>query len=76
MRSNYGEVLNRLKRFAAAREASQRALEILEGNVAADGLILAYPLTVLGVGYLDDGMPQQALPLLERAVSIRDACES
>jgi len=73
---NYGEILNRLKRFAAAREVSQRALEILEGNVNPDGLILAYPLAALGVGYLDDGMPEQALPLLERAVRIRDANES
>jgi len=74
--SNYGEVLNRLKRFPTAREVSRRALEILEGNVAPDGLILAYPLTVLGVGHLDDGMPEQALPMLERAVRIREASES
>ena len=73
---NYGEVLNRLKRYPAARVVAQRALEILEGNVATDGLILAYPLMVLGLGYLNDDMPAQALPLLERAVRIRDAGET
>jgi len=73
---NYGEVLNRLKRYAAARVVAQRALEILEGNVASDGLILAYPLMVLGLGYLNDDMPDKALPLLERAVRIRDAGET
>ena len=73
---NYGEVLNRLKRFPGARAVSQRAREILEGNVASDGLILAYPLMALGLGYLNDGMPEQALPLFERAVRIRDAGET
>ena len=73
---NYGEVLNRLKRFPAARVVAQRALEILEGNVASDGIILAYPLMALGLGYLNDEMPEQALPLLERAVRIRDSGET
>jgi len=73
---NYGEVLNRLKRFPAARVVAQRALEILEGNVASDGLILAYPLMALGLGYLDDEMPERALSLFERAVRIRDAGET
>jgi serine/threonine protein kinase len=73
---NYGEVLNRLKRYQAARVVAQRALEILEGNVPSDGLILAYPLMALGLGYLNDDMPAQALPLFERAVRIRDAGET
>jgi len=73
---NYGEVLNRLKRYQAARVVAQRALEILEGNVASDGLILAYPLMALGLGYLNDDMAAEALPLLERAVRIRDAGET
>jgi tetratricopeptide (TPR) repeat protein len=74
--SNYGEVLNRLRRFEAARAVSRRALDILEGEVEPDGLILAYPLMVLGLGLLDDGMADEALPLLERAARIRDAGEN
>jgi serine/threonine protein kinase len=73
---NYGEILNRLRRFVDARQASQRALEILEGSGSRDGVLLSYPLTVLGLGYLDDGMPQEALPLLERAVRIREATDT
>ena len=55
---------------------SRRALAILEGEVESDGLMLGYPLMVLGLGYLDDHMPERALPFLERAVKIRDASES
>jgi tetratricopeptide (TPR) repeat protein/predicted Ser/Thr protein kinase len=73
---NYGEILNRFERFEAAREVSRRALAILEGEVESDGLMLGYPLMVLGLGYLDDHMPERALPFLERAVKIRDASES
>ena len=73
--SNYGEILNRLGRFGNAREMAQRALDILEGEVESDGLILTYPLTVLGVGFLDDGMAEHAVPILERAVKIRDVSE-
>jgi tetratricopeptide (TPR) repeat protein len=74
--SNYAEILNRLGRFAAAREMSRRSLAILEGEVDTDGLILTYPLTALGLAFLDDGMAGDALPILERAVKIRETKES
>jgi eukaryotic-like serine/threonine-protein kinase len=74
--SNYGEILNRLGRFEEAREMSRRALVIFEGESAPDGVTLSYPLTALGLGYLGDGMAEQALPILERAVEIRNAKEN
>ncbi len=38
-------------------------------------MTLSYPLTALGLAYLGDGMAAQAIPILERAVEIRDAKE-
>jgi tetratricopeptide (TPR) repeat protein len=71
--SNYGEILNRLGRFVAAREMSLRALEIFESEAASDGLILTYPLVVLGLSLLEEGKVAEAIPVLERAVSLREA---
>jgi tetratricopeptide (TPR) repeat protein len=73
--SNYGEVLNKVGRYEEAREMARRALAIFEREAATNGLVLSYPLTALGVGYLGDGLVDQALPVLERAVTIRDAKE-
>ena len=73
--SNHAEILNRLDRFAEAREMAGRALAIYEGDSALDGVILAYPLMALGLGYLGDGLAGRALPVLERAAVIRDAKE-
>ena len=73
--SNYAEILNQLGRFAEAREMSRRAIAIFEGESAPDGVTLSYPLTALGLGYLGDGLPEQAVPILERAVEIRNARE-
>jgi len=74
--SNGAEIFNRVGRFAEGRALSQRALTIFERAASPDGLMLSYPLTALGVGFMDDGQPEPALPLLERAVAIRDAGES
>ena len=74
--SNYAEILNRLGRFAEAREMAQRALVIFEGESAPDGVLLSYPLTALGLAYLGDGLAALAVPILERAVKIRDDWES
>src|SRR3954453_18973568 len=64
--SNHAEILNRVGRFAEAREMATRALAIYEGESALDGVILAYPLMALGLGYLGAGLAEQALPILER----------
>jgi tetratricopeptide (TPR) repeat protein len=73
--SNYAEILNRLGRFSEAREMSRRALAIFEDQSAPDGVTLSYPLTALGLAHLGDGMAAQAIPILERAVEIRDEKE-
>ena len=73
--SNYAEILNRLGRFGEAREMARRALAIFERESAPDTAVLAYPLTALGLGYLGEGMADRALPVLERAVAIRDKDE-
>lgn len=74
--SNYAEILNRLERFEEAREMSRGALAIFEGETAPDGVTLSYPLTALGLGYLGDGMAEVALPILERAVEIREGTKN
>jgi serine/threonine-protein kinase len=70
--SNYAEILNQLGRFPEAREMAHRSLAIFEREASLDGAMLSYPLTALGLGYLGDGMADEALPPLERAVRIRD----
>ena len=66
--SNYAEILNQLGRFAEAREMARRALAIFERESSLDGAVLSYPLIALGLGYLGEGMAEEALPPLERAV--------
>ena len=73
--SNYAEILNQLGRFAEAREMARRALAVFEREAALEGSALSYPLMALGLGYLDGGMIEEALPPLERAVVIRDRSE-
>jgi serine/threonine protein kinase len=74
--SNYSEILNKLGRFAAAREMARRALAIFESETGSDGVVVTYPLTALALGYLGEGLPAEAQPLLERVVAIREAKES
>jgi serine/threonine protein kinase/tetratricopeptide (TPR) repeat protein len=74
--SNYAEISNRLGRFSEARAMARRAIGIMQGESAPDGVVVSYPLTALGVGYAREGMADQALPFLERAVAIRDDKEN
>jgi tetratricopeptide (TPR) repeat protein len=73
--SNYAEILNHLGRFAEAREMARRSLAIFERESSLDGAMLSYPLTALGLGYLGEGLAEEALAPLERAVGIRDRKE-
>ena len=73
--SNYAEILNHLGRFPEAREMARRSLAIFERESSLDGAMLSYPLTALGLGYLGEGLAEEALPPLERAVAIRDRKE-
>lgn len=70
--ANHGEILNHVGRYAEARAMAERALAIFEIEADPTGIIVSYPLTVLGLAYLGDGMPAQAKPILERAVEIRE----
>jgi len=73
--SNYAEILNQLGRFPEAREMARRSLAIFERESSLDGAMLTYPLTALGLGYLGEGLAEEALAPLERAVQIRDRKE-
>jgi tRNA A-37 threonylcarbamoyl transferase component Bud32/tetratricopeptide (TPR) repeat protein len=73
--SNYAEILNQLGRFAEAREMARRSLAIFERESSLEGAVLSFPLTALGLGYLGEGMAEEAMPPLERAVAIRDRRE-
>jgi tetratricopeptide (TPR) repeat protein len=73
---NGGEILNKLGRHEEARCMAQRALSIFEREAEADGAYVTTALVALGVGYLDDGMVDAALPLLERAAKNRETNET
>jgi serine/threonine protein kinase len=73
--SNAGEILNRVARHAEAADLSARALAILEGENEPDSLILSYPLTALGLALLGSERAGEAVPVLGRAATIRDAKE-
>jgi tetratricopeptide (TPR) repeat protein len=68
--SNRGEALNRLGRFAEARQAYQRSLDIWR-NSNSDRFLIAWALTGLGIAYLGEGQPREALGPLEEAYEIR-----
>ena len=73
---SYADILVRLERFAEAREPAQRALAVFGRETDPDGLTVTYPLTALGRSLVGSGHVAEAVPLLERAVSIRDAKET
>jgi tetratricopeptide (TPR) repeat protein len=73
--SNYCETLNLLGRFAEARAVALRALTIFERETEPDGVYVTAALTALGLGHLDDGLAEEALPLLERAAVNRERNE-
>jgi tetratricopeptide (TPR) repeat protein len=74
--SNCADVFNSVGRFSEAHRAAARALAILEPGRHPEDLSLASPLAALGVACLGMGQADQALPLLERAVAIRDLKEN
>jgi serine/threonine-protein kinase len=68
--SNRCEALNRLHRYAEAREACRRAVDIWRLN-KTDPFLLAYGLVGLGIAYLGEGHPADARPVLEESQRIR-----
>jgi serine/threonine-protein kinase len=73
--SNRGEILNSLGRHREARESFERARAIWERELGNDDRTLAYSLTGIGVSYLLERKPTEALVPLERAFKIREAHE-
>ncbi|HXI60556.1 MAG TPA: serine/threonine-protein kinase [Polyangia bacterium] len=74
--ANHSEALYHLGRFSEARAVGQRALVIHERETESDGVVVTAALTALALAHLDDGLVDQALPLLERAVKNREAREA
>jgi tetratricopeptide (TPR) repeat protein len=74
--ANYSQYLFRLGRFEEAREAAGRALAHIERESDPGAFRIAQPLRTLGLCELALGRAGAALPLLERAVAIRDAIET
>ena len=66
-----GAILNALGRPAAARQSFQQAVGIWERELGPDDTTLASSLTGIGLSYLNEGNPLNAIEPLERATRIR-----
>ncbi len=75
-RASYAQLANRLQRFEEARDLAESALATFEHETDPHGLDITYPLLALGVSHTGAGAFEDALPVLERAVDIRDAKET
>jgi tetratricopeptide (TPR) repeat protein len=74
--NNRGEILNVMGRHAEARRAFEEALDIWRTSFGADSYWTAYALTGMGLAHLGQHQPDDAVPLLERALAIRERTES
>jgi len=68
--ANEGELLNGLGRFEEARAAFAQAKAIFERELGRDAAPVAYALTGIGVSYLGQSDPAEAIPILERAAGL------
>ena len=68
---NRGEILNALGRPQEAKLSFEEAIAIWERELGPDDVTLASPLTGLGVSYIRDAKPMNAIGPLERAIRIR-----
>jgi eukaryotic-like serine/threonine-protein kinase len=73
---NRGEILNHLGRPAEARSSLEQAITIWSNQLGRDTPILAYPLTGIGISYLAENKPTNALVPLERALQARTGEEA
>jgi tetratricopeptide (TPR) repeat protein len=69
--NNRGDMLSALHRYREARLSFEGAQRIWERELGPDNLNLGYTLTGIGLSYLAEDNPLQALPPLERAFKIR-----
>jgi serine/threonine protein kinase/tetratricopeptide (TPR) repeat protein len=74
--SNRGEILNALGRSRDARASFEKARIIWERELGLESRNLAYALTGIGLSYLSDADPLNAIVPLERAFKIREAQET
>jgi tetratricopeptide (TPR) repeat protein len=65
---NYSEYLNLVGRFSEARDTARRALAVFERETEPNSLFISLTSLALGVAYLGDGLADEAVPLVERAV--------
>src|SRR5580692_5685314 len=68
---NRGEILNALGRSPEARRSFEQAIAIWERELGQDDVTLASPLTGIGVSYLSEAKPSNAIVPLERAIKVR-----
>ena len=69
--ANRAEFLNLAHRYDEAEPLARRALQIWERELGKDHPYVAHALTNLGRSYIGRGNARDAIPLLERAYSIR-----
>jgi eukaryotic-like serine/threonine-protein kinase len=74
--SNRGEILNALGRSRDARASFEKARIIWERELGLENRNLAYALTGIGLSYLSEADPLNAISPLERAFKIREAQET
>jgi tetratricopeptide (TPR) repeat protein len=73
--SNRGEYLVAAGRLSEGIASFTKSLALWEPQLGPDHPFLAFPLTGLGVAYWKAGRPEEARPVLERALRIREAKE-
>jgi len=73
--NNVGEALNRLRRFSEARAFFERALAAWR-EIGAGPFVRSYGLTGLGIAFLGDGRPSDAVTPLEAALAARVAAKA
>jgi serine/threonine protein kinase/tetratricopeptide (TPR) repeat protein len=70
--SNEAESLNALRRYSEARVALQEAVSIWSKQKSAPE-VLAYGQTGIGIAFIGEGRPTEAIPPLEQALAVRVA---
>ncbi len=71
--NNRGEVLNGLRRYDEARDYFLLAEKIWERELGPDSTNLGYSLTGIGLSFLGQGRPANAVEPLQRALKIRES---
>jgi tetratricopeptide (TPR) repeat protein len=72
---NKGEILNALRRYADGRDSFERARAIWDRELGQENLNMSHALTGIGVGFIAEGKPANALVPLEAAFRIRESQE-